>query len=184
MRLGVLGRAAPQWQHGAPPSTRANCPLLASSNLQDFRLLSDERAEQLRAKAGQVSEDFAASQVGNIAAAGAMLAPRIGSLAKSSWSWFSKGFAAENEDEDASRAADSQAETPAAAAPTAAALAAAAASSAAAPAAAAAVPAVAAPAAAAPAAAAPADATTAMATQQARMQRMADKAAEARVNAG
>ena len=174
MRLGSLGRAAPQWQHGVPPSTRANCPLLASSNLQDFRLLSDERAEQLRAKAGQVSEDFAASQVGNIAAAGAMLAPRIGSLAKSSWSWFSKGFAAENEDEDASRAADSQAETPAAAAPTAAALAAAAASSAAAPAAAAAVP----------AAAAPADATTAMATQQARMQRMADKAAEARVNAG
>ena len=84
-------------------------------------MLSDERAEQLRAKAGQVSEDFAASQVGNIAAAGAMLAPRIGSLAKSSWSWFSKGFAAENEDEDASRAADSQAETPAAAAPTAAA---------------------------------------------------------------
>ena len=147
--------------------------ILASSSIQDFRLLSDERAEQLRAKAGQVSEDFAASQVGNIAAAGAMLAPRIGSLAKSSWTWFSKGFAAE--DEDASQAADNQAEAPAAAAPTAAAPAAAApaaaASSAAAPAAA-------------PSAAAPTDATTAMSTQQARMQRMADKAAEARVNAG
>ena len=144
----------------------------APSNIQDFRLLSDERAEQLRAKAGQVSEDFAASQVGNIAAAGAMLAPRIGSLAKSSWTWFSKGFAAE--DEDTSQAADNQAEAPAAAAPTAAAPAAApaaAASSAAAPEAA-------------PSAAAPADATTAMSTQQARMQRMADKAAEARVNAG
>ena len=159
------------------PHVRANATILASSSIQDFRLLSDERAEQLRAKAGQVSEDFAASQVGNIAAAGAMLAPRIGSLAKSSWTWFSKGFAAE--DEDASQAADNQAvaETPAAAAPTAAAPVAAAVSSAAAPAAAGAP-------AAAPAAAAPTDAATAMATQQARMQRMADKAAEARVNAG
>jgi len=117
--------------------------------------------------------------VGNIAAAGALLAPRIGSLAKSSWTWFSKGFVAE--DGDATQAADNQAgtssATPAAAAPTAAAAAAAAASSAAAAAAAGAT-------AAAPAAAAPAGATTAMAAQQARMQRMAEKAAEARINAG
>ena len=174
LRRGASTAQAPNgstWYLGPPPLPTVL--ISAPSNIQDFRLLSDERAEQLRAKAGQVSEDFAASQVGNIAAAGAMLAPRIGSLAKSSWTWFSKGFAAE--DEDASQAADNQAEAPAAAAPTAAAPAAAApaaaASSAAAPAAA-------------PSAAAPTDATTAMSTQQARMQRMADKAAEARVNAG
>ena len=173
LRRGASTAQAPNgstWYLGPPPLPTVL--ISAPSNIQDFRLLSDERAEQLRAKAGQVSEDFAASQVGNIAAAGAMLAPRIGSLAKSSWTWFSKGFAAE--DEDASQAADNQAEAPAAAAATAAAPAAApaaAASSAAAPAAA-------------PSAAAPADATTAMSTQQARMQRMADKAAEARVNAG
>ena len=170
-RLDGLGPNGSTWYLRPPPLPTVL--ISAPSNIQDFRLLSDERAQQLRAKAGQVSEDFAASQVGNIAAAGAMLAPRIGSLAKSSWTWFSKGFAAE--DEDASQAADNQAEAPAAAAPTAAAPAAAApaaaASSAAAPAAA-------------PSAAAPADATTAMSTQQARMQRMADKAAEARVNAG
>ena len=173
LRRGASTAQAPNgstWYLRPPPLPTVL--ISAPSNIQDFRLLSDERAEQLRAKAGQVSEDFAASQVGNIAAAGAMLAPRIGSLAKSSWTWFSKGFAAE--DEDTSQAADNQAEAPAAAAPTAAAPAAApaaAASSAAAPEAA-------------PSAAAPADATTAMSTQQARMQRMADKAAEARVNAG
>ena len=225
-----LSRSGHSGTSVAPPATRDTCLRHASvqpwhalspspsSGTQDFRILSDERAEQLRAKvrgrvnpnphpnpnpnpkphphphpnpypypnpnpypnqAGQVSEDFATSQVGNIAAAGALLAPRIGSLAKSSWTWFSKGFVAE--DGDATQAADNQAgtssATPAAAAPTAAAAAAAAASSAAAAAAAGAP-------AAAPAAAAPAGATTAMAAQQARMQRMAEKAAEARINAG
>ena len=223
-----LSRSGHSGTSVAPPATRDTCLRHASvqpwhalspspsSATQDFRILSDERAEQLRAKvrvrvrvnpnpnphpnphphphphpnpnpnpnpypnqAGQVSEDFATSQVGNIAAAGALLAPRIGSLAKSSWTWFSKGFVAE--DGDATQAADNQAgtssATPAAAAPTAAAAAAAAASSAAAAAAAGAP-------AAAPAAAAPAGATTAMAAQQARMQRMAERAAEARINAG
>ena len=66
-------------------------------------IISDEQARRIKDRAGQVSEDFAASQVGNIAAAGAMLAPKIGSIAKSSWSWFAKGFAAE-EDEEAEQA--------------------------------------------------------------------------------
>ena len=99
------------------------------------------------------------NQVGNIAAVGAMVAPKLGSLAKSSFAWFAKGFAAEEEEEAQPNGGPAGSGAPAAPA--------------AAPAAPAAAP-----------AAANGGPVSAIAAQQARMQRMAEAAAAARLNAG